>query len=82
MSTKLPRNVSGKDLVKALRTLGYEVVGQNGSHIKVTTERNGQHHVAIPNHNPIKIGTLNGILQEVAKHFGLTKEEVARELFG
>lgn len=79
---KTPCDVSGKDLVKTLKAYNYEVTGQNGSHIKVTTEQNGQHHVAIPNHNPIKIGTLNGILSEVAKHFGITKEEVVRVLFG
>ena len=79
---KTPCDVSGKDLVKTLKAYNYEVTGQNGSHIKVTTEQNGQHHVAIPNHNPIKIGTLNGILSEVAKHFGIIKEEVVRVLFG
>ena len=79
---KIPRDVSGKELIKALKIYGYEAVGQNGSHIKVTTERNGQHHIAVPNHNPIKIGTLTGILSEVAKHAGITKEEVTRTLFG
>ncbi len=78
---KVPRDVSGRELVKSLRAYGYEVVGQNGSHIKVTTEQNGQHHIAVPNHNPIKIGTLTGILSEVARHFDITKEEVMRTLF-
>ncbi|MBO0931098.1 type II toxin-antitoxin system HicA family toxin [Fibrella aquatilis] len=79
---KTPRDVSGKDLIKLLKRFGYEVVSQNGSHIKVTTEQNGQHHIAVPNHDPIKIGTLNGILSEVARHFGLAKDEVAQTLFG
>lgn len=79
---KIPRDVSGKELIKALKKFGYEVVGQNGSHIKVTTERNGQHHIAVPNHNPVKIGTLMGILSEVASHFAISKEEVVRTLFG
>lgn len=80
--SKTPRDVSGKDFVKALKVYGYEVVSQNGSHIKVTTTQNGQHHIAIPNHNPVKVGTLNGIMLEVAKHFGLSKEVVAQMLFG
>ncbi len=79
---RIPRDVSGKDLIKALKTYGYEAVTQNGSHIKVTTEQKGQHHIAVPNHDPIKLGTLNGILLEVAKHFDTTKEEVIRALFG
>ena len=78
---KTPRDVSGKDLIKLLKRYGYEAVSQNGSHIKVTTEQNGQHHIAVPNHDPVKIGTLNGILSEVARHFGITKENVARMLF-
>ncbi|MBO0937644.1 type II toxin-antitoxin system HicA family toxin [Fibrella sp. HMF5335] len=79
---KTPRDVSGKDLIKLLKPFGYELVSQNGSHIKVTTEQNGQHYIAVPNHDPVKIGILNGILSEVARHFGFTKEYVARTLFG
>ena len=79
--SKTPRDVSGRELAKALTVYGYEVVSQNGSHIKVTTVQNGQHPVAIPNHNPVKVGTRNGILSEVAKHFSITKEEVMRVLF-
>lgn len=79
---KIPRDVSGGELVKALRAFGYQPVSQNGSHIKVTTTENGQHHIAIPNHNPVKIGTLSGILLDVASHFSLTKDEVVRKLFG
>jgi len=33
---KLPRDVSGAQLVKALRALGYGVDRQKGSHIRVT----------------------------------------------
>jgi len=78
---KIPRDISGRDLIKALKVFGYEIVRQNGSHIMVTTVENGQHHLTIPNHSPIKIGTLNGILSQVANHFSLTKEDVATRLF-
>jgi len=78
---KIPRNISGKELVKVLKVYGYEVVRQNGSHILVTTQSNGQHHLAIPNHNPIKIGTLNGIVNQVAIHFNISKKEVFEKLF-
>lgn len=78
---KIPRDISGRDLIKALKVFGYEIVRQNGSHIMVTTVENGQHHLTIPNHSPIKIGTLNGILSQVANHFSLTKEDVAARLF-
>jgi predicted RNA binding protein YcfA (HicA-like mRNA interferase family) len=35
---KLPRDLSGQDLVKALKKLGYEVSHQTGSHIRLTTQ--------------------------------------------
>ncbi len=78
---KLPRNISGQELVKILTKLGYEKVQQKGSHIKVTTNTNGQHHLAIPNHSPIRTGTLNSILRQVSNHFGKTKEEILESLF-
>ena len=78
---KIPRNISGKEIIKALKVFGYEVVRQNGSHIMVTSKRNGEHHLVIPNHNPIKVGTLNGIISQVAQHFQITKEEVLTQLF-
>jgi predicted RNA binding protein YcfA (HicA-like mRNA interferase family) len=63
-------------LVKALRKLGYEVSRQKGSHIRVTTQQNGEHHEVIPNHNPIKPGTLSGILKSIANHHRMTLEEL------
>jgi predicted RNA binding protein YcfA (HicA-like mRNA interferase family) len=78
---KLPRDLSGQELVKALERLGYEVSRQTGSHIRVTTQRNGEHHITIPAHDPIKIGTLNAILRDVADHADLSREELLEELF-
>jgi len=53
---KIPRDLSGSELVKALRAPGYERVLQDGSHIRLTTQQGNQHHVTVPNHNPIKLG--------------------------
>jgi predicted RNA binding protein YcfA (HicA-like mRNA interferase family) len=78
---KTPRDVTGAELVKALRKFGYDFIRQVGSHIIVETEENGIHLVVVPNHNPIKVGTLNGIIGDVAEHFNLTKEDVIRKLF-
>ena len=77
---KLPRDVSGAELVKALHALGYAVDRQRGSHIRVTTQRDGEHHEAIPNHHPIKTGTLSSLLKSVAAHHKLTVEELVRTL--
>ncbi len=78
---KLPRDLSGLELVNALAPLGYEVNHQTGSHIRLTTQQNGEHHVTVPAHDPIKIGTLNAILRDVAAHAGLTRNELLTVLF-
>ena len=73
---KLPRDVDGQQLVKALRVLGYEVTRQRGSHIRITTTLNGEHHEVVPAHSPIKTGTLGGILKGIAAHHGITVVEL------
>jgi len=77
---KIPRDLSGTELTKALRVLDYERTRQDGSHIRLTTQRGGKHHVTVPTHNPIKLGTLRGILKAVAAHHKLTVEELNRQL--
>jgi predicted RNA binding protein YcfA (HicA-like mRNA interferase family) len=69
---RIPRDVSGAELAQALRSLGYQVTRQTGSHLRITTVQGGEHHEVIPNHSPIKIGTLRSILRNVAAHHRLT----------
>ena len=78
---RLPRDLTGDDLTKALRSLGYEITRQTGSHMRLTTRQNGEHHVTVPRHNPLRIGTLSGILADVAGHFSTSREEIATRLF-
>ena len=77
---KLPRDVSGSELVKALHKLGYQVDRQRGSHVRVTTRQGGENHEVVPNHHPIKTGTLSGILKSVAAHHKISVEELVRQL--
>ena len=79
---KLPRDASGADLAKRLGRLGYEVTRQTGSHLRLTTSEGGRHHVTIPNHDPLKVGTLAGILGDVAAHFGISRIELIQRLWG
>jgi len=79
---RIPRDLTGLDLIKLLKPFGYEVVRQTGSHIRIQTTLNGLHCETIPRHDPIKIGTLNSILKSIAEHVGLSKEELVRQLFG
>jgi predicted RNA binding protein YcfA (HicA-like mRNA interferase family) len=78
---KLPRNIDAQQLIKALQKYGYQASRQTGSHIRLTTQQNGQHHITIPNHDPLRIGTLNAILNEVSQHLGISKQEVVEGLF-
>lgn len=78
---KLPRDVGGVELAKALSRIGYEVTRQTGSHIRLTYTGPREHHVTIPAHSPLKLGTLAGILGEVAAHQGLTRDQLLQQLF-
>lgn len=79
---KIPRDISAEQLIKALSVLGYQVTRQRGSHIRLTAVINSEeHHLTIPNHTPIKIGTLNSILTDVASRNKLSKEEIILRLF-
>jgi len=72
----IPKDLFAKDLIKLLKKLGYEATRQTGSHIRLTTQENGTHHITIPNHKPLKVGTLSSILKSIGEHFGKTKTEV------
>lgn len=78
---KLPRDLTGQKLAKSLEKLGYVIDRQAGSHIRLTTQEHGEHYVTIPNHSPIKIGTLNAILRDIANHFESDRDELIKSLF-
>ncbi|MCF7965260.1 MAG: type II toxin-antitoxin system HicA family toxin [Methylobacter tundripaludum] len=78
---KLPRDIDGIQLAKALAGLGYHITRQTGSHIRLTTFENGEHHLTIPAHNPLKIGTLASIFSGIESHFKLTRDELLKRLF-
>jgi predicted RNA binding protein YcfA (HicA-like mRNA interferase family) len=61
---------------------GMQSHGKRGSHLRLTTSDRDQHHVTIPNHDPLKVGTLAGILNEVAGHLEISRDELIQQLFG
>lgn len=79
---KIPRDLSGEELAKLLRIFGYQITRQKGSHLRLTTDQPSEHHITIPNHSPLKIGTLSAILGAVADHQQMGKEELVAVLFG
>ena len=79
---RLPRDLSGRELARALSRLGYAVTRQTGSHIRLTTTVGGEHHLTIPDHQALRVGTLAAVLGDVASHLGRDREDLFAELFG
>lgn len=81
---KLPRSLSGSELSRLLRRhYGYELTRQRGSHLRLTTSVPGtEHHVTVPRHENLHVGTLASILSDVAEYLGTTPDEVRQRLFG
>jgi predicted RNA binding protein YcfA (HicA-like mRNA interferase family) len=79
---KMPRDISGKELEKKLEKYGYHATRQVGSHIRLTSTLKGpQHHVTVPAHIFLKVGTINAILDSVAGYLEIDKEALVEELF-
>ena len=79
---KLPRSLSGADLAKALRRVGYQEVRQSGSHLRLSAEtQQGGHSLTIPMHESLRVGTLAAILGEVERAHGLSRDELLDRLF-
>ncbi len=80
---KLPRDLSGAELASLLSRHGYEITRQTGSHLRLTsTAKGSEHHITIPAHRSLRVGTLNGVLTDVASYLEMGKEELAESLFG
>ena len=74
---KLPRDLTGRELSAALvRHWGYRKVHQVGSHVVLETSEPSSHRISIPDHVPLRIGTLNAILRAVALHKKTTREAI------
>jgi predicted RNA binding protein YcfA (HicA-like mRNA interferase family) len=79
---KLPRDLPGEQLASLLRRHGYEITRQTGSHLRLTsTAKGSEHHITIPRHKELKVGTLNAILSDVAGYLEMDREELAEDLF-
>lgn len=78
---RTPRDLDGSRLIKRLGTLGYEQTRQSGSHVRLTRQSDeGEHHVTVPLHSPLRVGTLNAILSDVAAHLSISKDELIRRV--
>lgn len=78
---KLPRDLSGRQLIQALcSNWGYRQLHQVGSHIIIDTDTPQHQRLSIPDHRPLRPGTLNAILRAVATHKGITREAILSSL--
>ncbi|MDW7730118.1 MAG: type II toxin-antitoxin system HicA family toxin [Bacillota bacterium] len=57
---KLPV-VSGRETIRALEKIGFDVTRQRGSHVVL---RKGSQGCVVPDHKELKTGTLAGILKQ------------------
>ncbi|GAB6136238.1 type II toxin-antitoxin system HicA family toxin [Thermococcus prieurii] len=67
---RLPRDVSGLELIKALQKLNYKPVRQRGSHVVLVNDSGKM--VVVPLHKRLKTGLLKAIMREV----GITTDEL------
>ena len=78
---KIPRNIYGRDLADHLRKRwDYHESHQTGSHIVLDSETPSHHRIPIPAHKPLRVGTLSSILQAIAAHKQVTREDILRGL--
>jgi len=70
---KIPRDVSGVEVARVLKRRGFAAIRQTGSHLIMRKE---DRTVVVPQHKPLKPGTLKGVIEQA----GLTLEVFIREL--
>lgn len=76
---KLPRDMDAAELIKALARLGYRPVRQTGSHIRLHCD-DPEHAITIPNHRPLRVGTLAAIITDVAGKHEMERDALVRLL--
>ena len=62
--SRLPTDLSGRDVIKALQRIGFVVQRQRRSHI-ILRRSEPFSRVVVPNHKTLRIGTLRSIINEV-----------------
>jgi predicted RNA binding protein YcfA (HicA-like mRNA interferase family) len=79
---KIPRNINAEQLIKKLGKYGYKIDRQVGSHIRLSTTIIAEKHsITIPAHDPLKIGTLNKILNDISLYLNISKNDLIKTIF-
>jgi predicted RNA binding protein YcfA (HicA-like mRNA interferase family) len=77
---KLPRELSGERLARAMVRVGYRVTRQTGSHMRLTIEGPPQRHLTIPAPPELRAGTLSAILSLAAEQLHVSREQLWMDL--
>jgi len=79
---RLPRDLSGHELIQLLRRYGYEPTRQAGSHIRLESSLRGHtHRITVPDHADLRLGTLSAILSDVADYLDIERSKLEEEIF-
>ena len=78
---KLPRDLSGDELARALAQIGYRETRQTGSHLRLTSVEGGEHHTTVPRTRALPLGTLRAILRDISRHRAVSVDEIAKSPF-
>jgi predicted RNA binding protein YcfA (HicA-like mRNA interferase family) len=72
---KIPRDISSDNIIQLLRKYDYKITRQTESHIRLTSNLRGiEHHITIPKHKDLRVGTINSILNDISKYLEIGKE--------
>ncbi len=79
---KLPRDMGGEELDALLGRYVYKITRQTGSHMRLTSISKGfEHHITIPRHKSLSVGTLSSIVNEIAAYLEIERQKLVEELF-
>lgn len=71
----LPR-VSGREAARAFGLVGYELVRQRGSHLRLRHPTNARQPLTVPDHTELKTGLLRALIRDA----GMSVEEFVEAL--
>ncbi len=79
---KIPRDINSDNLIQLLKKYDYKIIHQTGSHVRLTSNiKNIEHHITIPKHKDLKIGTLSNILKDISGYLEIDKDNLIQNLF-
>lgn len=79
---RLPRDLDAQALIRVPARMDCRVTRRTRSHLRLQKHLPPEHAITVPNHPPLGVGTLAAMLSEVARHHGMSRDELLHLLFG